>query len=323
VEYKRNRGDEERKRTEEERRQKEREDHRAEREKRREQEAAVKDRTGQEQLEKRRQAERIRASEQERIAAQHLLERTQRDARVGEMEQAIARQKSYVGAAVLTFLLYCLGYLPGLIVNCLYLDDARKTAKVAGVTPTGVGCLWLMLVLGLLPLVLLLLIIGSCIAAVPAMRSTQEAAQEATREARPLEGAEAMAPPSESASDQEHGEMAPPAESASHQEQREEEARPVEQKDFEIVSVDSRVMETNSVYWQYSWIVKVRNNTDGVLRLTGEVVFLDGDGFKVDSSSVLDQIPPGTQTIAGECLVRTSKAPNVRRVEAKLERSPF
>ena len=75
------------------------------------------------------------------------------------MERAIARQKSYVGAAVLVLLLYCLFYLPGLIVNCLYLDDARKTAKVAGTTPTGVGCLWIMLLLGLLPLIVIILLL--------------------------------------------------------------------------------------------------------------------------------------------------------------------
>lgn len=79
-----------------------------------------------------------------------------------DMERAIARQKSYVGAAVITFLVYWLFYLPGLIVNVLYLADARKTARVAGSAPAGLGCLWIMLILGLLPLIVILLLMSSC-----------------------------------------------------------------------------------------------------------------------------------------------------------------
>ncbi len=76
------------------------------------------------------------------------------------MERALARQKSYVGAAVLTFVLYCVFYLPGLIFNIIYLADAKKTARVAGQSPAGVGCLWALLVLGLLPLLVLLVVLG-------------------------------------------------------------------------------------------------------------------------------------------------------------------
>ena len=73
-----------------------------------------------------------------------------------EIEAAIARQKSYVGAAVLTFLLYWVFFFPGLIANCLYLDDARRTAKLAGRTPRGVLCLWVMFILGMLVFVSIL-----------------------------------------------------------------------------------------------------------------------------------------------------------------------
>jgi hypothetical protein len=69
-----------------------------------------------------------------------------------EMERAIARQKSYVGASVVTFLVYWLFYLPGLIVNLMYLSDANKTSDLAGQKPSGYGCLVFMLILGLLPL---------------------------------------------------------------------------------------------------------------------------------------------------------------------------
>lgn len=75
------------------------------------------------------------------------------------MERALALQKSYVGAAAITFVLYCFFWLPGLIVNCLYLADAARIAKIAGRTTTGVGCLWFMLFLGFLPLAFFLLVI--------------------------------------------------------------------------------------------------------------------------------------------------------------------
>ena len=77
-----------------------------------------------------------------------------------DMERAIARQKSYVTAAVITFVVYWFFYFPGLIVNLLYLADARKTAKVAGTAPAGLGCLWMMLILGLLPLILIVMLIA-------------------------------------------------------------------------------------------------------------------------------------------------------------------
>ena len=49
--------------------------------------------------------------------------------------------KSYVGSAVLTLLLYFIFYLPGLIVNIVYMADANRYKKVSGVTPSGYGCL--------------------------------------------------------------------------------------------------------------------------------------------------------------------------------------
>ena len=64
-----------------------------------------------------------------------------------DIEKAIARQKSYVGAAILTFFMYLLFYLPGLVLNVVYLSSAEKTKDVAGKAPDGVGCLWCLLIL--------------------------------------------------------------------------------------------------------------------------------------------------------------------------------
>ena len=73
-----------------------------------------------------------------------------------ESERAIARQKDYIGACVVTFLLYasCFFWIPGVIINIMYLSAARKTRDVSGVEPTGRFGLQLMLFLFfVLPLV--------------------------------------------------------------------------------------------------------------------------------------------------------------------------
>ena len=52
-----------------------------------------------------------------------------------ETERAIAKEKSYVGPAIMAFLLYWFFYWPGLVANVLYLAGAWKTAKIAGKAP--------------------------------------------------------------------------------------------------------------------------------------------------------------------------------------------
>ena len=75
-----------------------------------------------------------------------------------DMEKAIARQKSYIGPAILTFFVYWLFYLPGLIVNLLYLKDANRTARVAGQKPSGYGCLIVLFILGIFPFIITVLL---------------------------------------------------------------------------------------------------------------------------------------------------------------------
>lgn len=52
--------------------------------------------------------------------------------------------KSFVTASVLTFVLYCLGWLPGLVANYLYLESAKKYKNETCITPEGYGTLKLM-----------------------------------------------------------------------------------------------------------------------------------------------------------------------------------
>ena len=76
-----------------------------------------------------------------------------------DIEKAVARNKSYVGPAVLTFFLYLLFWIPGLIVNLIYFIDARKKAKIIGAKPSGYGCLIALFIWAIFPLVAVILLI--------------------------------------------------------------------------------------------------------------------------------------------------------------------
>ena len=67
-----------------------------------------------------------------------------------EPERLMARMKSYTGSAVLTFFLYLLFWFPGLIVNFVYLNEAKRMEKVAGQSLPGTGCLSVMLWLNII-----------------------------------------------------------------------------------------------------------------------------------------------------------------------------
>ena len=64
--------------------------------------------------------------------------------RIAEAEIAAARMKSYTGSAVLVFVLYWLFWFPGLIVNFIFMQEAKRTEKIAGRSLPGTGCLVLM-----------------------------------------------------------------------------------------------------------------------------------------------------------------------------------
>jgi hypothetical protein len=66
------------------------------------------------------------------------------------------RNLSFTGRAVIAFLLYFLGYIPGLIFNIMFLHEATNVQKETGRTPEGMGCLWATLIGSLAPLILLI-----------------------------------------------------------------------------------------------------------------------------------------------------------------------
>lgn len=79
-----------------------------------------------------------------------------------ELAVALASQRSFVGPAFMTFFLYWLMWIPGLVMNCVYLSEAGRIRKMTGQSPSGMGCLqFLLWVYVILPLIGVLLIVLS------------------------------------------------------------------------------------------------------------------------------------------------------------------
>jgi hypothetical protein len=69
------------------------------------------------------------------------------------------RNQSFTSKAVIAFLLYFLFYIPGLIVNIMFISQANRVRKETGQTPSGIGCLWATLIVSIIPLATVLVII--------------------------------------------------------------------------------------------------------------------------------------------------------------------
>ena len=71
---------------------------------------------------------------------------------INEYETAIARQKSYIGASIVTFVLYLVFYIPGLVANILYYRDSRRIEALVNKKPSGQIVLLILLAWGFVPL---------------------------------------------------------------------------------------------------------------------------------------------------------------------------
>ncbi|MBA2286503.1 MAG: hypothetical protein H0W02_13570 [Ktedonobacteraceae bacterium] len=66
--------------------------------------------------------------------------------------------RSYTTPAILTLVLYCVMWLPGVIANIVYLQSAKRTQYITGYAPEGKGCLTaMMIVFVYIPLLILVL----------------------------------------------------------------------------------------------------------------------------------------------------------------------
>jgi hypothetical protein len=77
-----------------------------------------------------------------------------------ELEVALAAQKSFTGRAFITWILYWIFYVPGLVMNLVWWNEAKSVKKVTGRSPSGMGCLTFLLIVHIiLPIILIILFI--------------------------------------------------------------------------------------------------------------------------------------------------------------------
>jgi len=94
-------------------------------------------------------------------------------------------------------------------------------------------------------------------------------------------------------------------------------------KSFEIVSIDQRVTETNSVWWRHAWKLTLRNLGNVPIQVNALIEFQDSDGFIVDSARAYNLIVPAgaEKTFTGDKLITASVAQNVDQIVAKVNSS--
>lgn len=82
-------------------------------------------------------------------------------ARDDEYRRFAAAQRSFTTPAVITLVLYFVPWLPGLVANIVYWQEANNVQRITGHVPEGKGCLvalfWVFLALPVLLLFVLIL----------------------------------------------------------------------------------------------------------------------------------------------------------------------
>jgi hypothetical protein len=95
------------------------------------------------------------------------------------------------------------------------------------------------------------------------------------------------------------------------------------EKAWEIISVDTRVTESNSSWSRFAWKLQIKNKSEQPLRLDALIEFQDKDGFIIDTSTAHGLVlgAHAEETFAGYALIKAEGAPRVARTLAKVRRT--
>ena len=98
---------------------------------------------------------------------------------------------------------------------------------------------------------------------------------------------------------------------------------PSEQKDWQIVSVDSRVTESNNTWSRFAWKLTLRNDSDQPQAFQGTIEFQDSDGFIVDTSNARTMLvsAKSERTFTGFALIGADVRGKVARTVAKIAKA--
>ena len=88
---------------------------------------------------------------------------------------------------------------------------------------------------------------------------------------------------------------------------------------FEIISIDSRVTESNNVWWKYAWILEVSNQGDEDILFNAEIQFQDEDGFVIDTAYAFNLVIRAGETkkFSDSILISTPGAASVANIYAQ------
>jgi hypothetical protein len=89
--------------------------------------------------------------------------------------------------------------------------------------------------------------------------------------------------------------------------------------DFEVVSAALRTGEVNASWTRFSYVATIRNNTGRTATAGGQVLWLDGDGFTVDSTPIRETLPFGESSITGQALITANQVSRVKTVRVKFD----
>lgn len=99
-----------------------------------------------------------------------------------------------------------------------------------------------------------------------------------------------------------------------------EDAATPKEKQWRIIEINSKVTESNTVWWRYAWRLTLANNSQKPMVFSATIEFQDADGFVIDQGSESGLVvPPGTeQTFTGYKLVSVPGAMKIQKTLAKV-----
>jgi hypothetical protein len=90
---------------------------------------------------------------------------------------------------------------------------------------------------------------------------------------------------------------------------------------FEIVSIDTKVIEANDSWTKVAWKLVVQSLSNTPIAFHASIEFLDGDGFIVDDTSAPNLVLPAKnqQTYTGYTLIDAPLMENISSIRAQLQ----
>jgi hypothetical protein len=94
-------------------------------------------------------------------------------------------------------------------------------------------------------------------------------------------------------------------------------------KEWEIISFDTRVTESNNTWSRFAWKLQMKNNGNQPFHFDALIEFQDKDGFIIDTNTAHDLVigPNAEATFTGFALIQAEGAPRVGQTIAKVRRS--